>query len=126
MSTQSILFIGSYDGSKQMRLPADTTLEELVRNFGISRIRIPPVSYDELAEGEKAIELQTCAECGEEVLTTNMDGLCRSCEEEQIDFKQEMCTDCAGMKRLIIDGKEIPPRDWMLHGFACDIGCICQ
>lgn len=41
-------------------------------------------------------------------------------------MKQVMCRTCHGMKTLKINGKKIPPSEWMKHGFASDIGCWCK
>jgi cytochrome c553 len=41
-------------------------------------------------------------------------------------MKQTMCRTCHGMKTLKINGKKVPPSEWMKHGFASDIGCWCK
>lgn len=41
-------------------------------------------------------------------------------------MKQIFCSKCAGLKKLIIDGKVINPKDWMRYGMASDIGCLCS
>ena len=46
-------------------------------------------------------------------------------------FEQIMCNSCGGMKKLIINGKEIPEDNWFEElkkqdiMIACDLGCIC-
>ena len=41
-------------------------------------------------------------------------------------MKQVFCKKCGGLKRLIVNGKEIPPEKWIQYGMALDIGCICE
>lgn len=38
---------------------------------------------------------------------------------------QKMCNRCQGMKTLLMFGETVDPMDWIYHGFAGDIGCIC-
>ncbi len=38
---------------------------------------------------------------------------------------QRFCSACGGLKVLRINGKIVPPSQWMAHGMASDIGCIC-
>jgi len=50
-------------------------------------------------------------------------------------FKTKFCQECGGVKSVkkIVrirpdEFKDVTilPKDWMKHGFACDVGCICK
>lgn len=41
-------------------------------------------------------------------------------------MKQTFCVDCGGLKTLSAVNVIIDPKDWMKHGMASDIGCICK
>lgn len=42
------------------------------------------------------------------------------------DTQEVHCKECGGMKILIVNGKAVDPMKWINHGYAVDIGCICN
>ena len=41
-------------------------------------------------------------------------------------MKQIFCRKCSGLKHVIVEGRTVPPEDWMKLGLASDIGCLCS
>jgi len=42
-----------------------------------------------------------------------------------IKMKQTFCKHCCGIKKITIDGKVIPYKEWVKYGIAYDSGCVC-
>jgi len=40
-------------------------------------------------------------------------------------MKQTFCKTCCGVKTVKVDGKLIPPAQWIKYGLASDVGCVC-
>jgi len=41
-------------------------------------------------------------------------------------MEQKFCKKCGGIKEIKVDGKVVPPEQWVKHGVVGDCGCWCH